>query len=56
VDLVRLHRLVAAGVLLAGMPAAAVLPPLGGVVVSLAALIAVEGTRYAPVRRSFRGD
>jgi hypothetical protein len=50
-------RLLAAGVLLAALPAAVVLPPLAGLaglVVILAALIVVETTRYAPVRRSLR--
>jgi low temperature requirement protein LtrA len=53
-----LPRLVTAGVLLAALPAAVVLPPLAGLaglVVILAALIVVETTRYAQVRRSLRG-
>ncbi|HEY3259040.1 MAG TPA: low temperature requirement protein A [Pseudonocardiaceae bacterium] len=53
-----LPRLVATCVLLAALPAAAVLPPLAGLaglVVIMAALIVVETTRYAPVRRSLRG-
>jgi low temperature requirement protein LtrA len=53
-----LPRLVAIGVLLAALPAAAVLPPLAGLaglVVILAALIVVETTRYAPTRRDLRG-
>jgi low temperature requirement protein LtrA len=51
-------RLLAAGVLLAALPAAVVLPPLvglAGLVLILAALIVVETTRYAPLRRSLRG-
>ena len=51
-------RLVAAGVLLAALPAAVVLPPLAGLaglVLILAALIVVETTRYAQTRRSLRG-
>jgi low temperature requirement protein LtrA len=53
-----LPRLVTMGVLLAALPAAVVLPPLAGLaglVLILAALIAVETTRYAQVRRSLRG-
>ena len=53
-----LPRLVAIGVLLAAMPAAIVLPPLvglAGLVLILAALIVVETTRYAQIRRSLRG-
>ena len=53
-----LPRLVAIGVLLAALPAAAVLPPLAGLaglVVILAALIVVETTRYAQTRRDLRG-
>ena len=53
-----LPRLVTAGVLLAALPATAVLPPLAGLaglVVILAALIVVETTRYAQIRRSLRG-
>jgi low temperature requirement protein LtrA len=53
-----LPRLVAIGVLLAGLPAAIVLPPLAGLaglVVILAALIVVETTRYAQIRGSLRG-
>jgi low temperature requirement protein LtrA len=52
-----LPRLVAIGVLLAGLPAAIVLPPLAGLaglVVILAALIVVETTRYAQIRGSLR--
>jgi ABC-type branched-subunit amino acid transport system permease subunit len=51
-------RLGAIGVLLAALPAAVVLPPLvglAGLVVILSALIVVETTHYAPVRRSLRG-
>jgi hypothetical protein len=50
--------LVAAGVLVAALPAAVVLPPLGGLaglVLILAALIVVETTRYAQIRRNLRG-
>jgi len=57
-NLLSLPRLVAAGVLLAALPAAVVLPPLvglAGLVVILAALIVVETTRYAQIRRSLRG-
>jgi low temperature requirement protein LtrA len=53
-----LPRLVAIGVFLAALPAAVVLPPLAGLaglVVILAALIVVETTRYAQIRRSLRG-
>jgi ABC-type branched-subunit amino acid transport system permease subunit len=53
-----LPRLVAIGALLAALPAAVVLPPLAGLaglVLILAALIVVETTKYAPVRRSLRG-
>ena len=53
-----LPRLVTIGVLLAAVPAAAVLPPLAGLaglVVILAALIGVETTRYAQTRRDLRG-
>jgi Bacterial low temperature requirement A protein (LtrA) len=53
-----LPRLVATGVLLVAVPAAVVLPPLvglAGVVLILAALIVVETTIYAPVRRNLRG-
>jgi low temperature requirement protein LtrA len=56
-NMLSLPRLVASGVLLAALPAAVVLPPLvglAGLVVILAALIAVETTRYAPIRRSLR--
>lgn len=52
-----LPRLVTIGVLLAALPAAAVLPPLAGlagVVVILAALIVVETTLYAQTRRTLR--
>jgi hypothetical protein len=51
-------RLVATGVLLAALPAAVVAPPLAGLaglVLILAALIVVEATRDAQVRRSLRG-
>jgi low temperature requirement protein LtrA len=51
-------RLVATGVLVAALPAAAVLPPLvglAGLVLILAVLIVVETTRYAQIRRSLRG-
>jgi low temperature requirement protein LtrA len=54
----RLPRLVTACVLLAALPAAVVLPPLvglAGLVLILAALIVVETSRYAQVRRSLRG-
>jgi hypothetical protein len=53
-----LPRLLATGVLLAALPAAVVLPPLvglAGLVLILAALIVVETTRYAQIRRSLRG-
>ena len=53
-----LPRLVTIGVLVAALPAAVVLPPLvglAGLVLILAALIVVETTRYAPVRRNLRG-
>jgi low temperature requirement protein LtrA len=53
-----LPRLVTACVLLAAVPAAVLLPPLvglAGLVLILAALIVVETTRYAQVRRSLRG-
>ena len=53
-----LPRLMAIGMLLAALPAAVVLPPLAGLaglVVILAALIAIETTRYAQIRRSLRG-
>jgi low temperature requirement protein LtrA len=52
-----LPRLVAICVFLAVLPAAVVLPPLAGLaglVVILAALIVVETTRYAQIRRSLR--
>ncbi|HSO55297.1 MAG TPA: low temperature requirement protein A, partial [Actinomycetes bacterium] len=52
-----LPRLVTSCVLLAPLPAAAVLPPLAGlagVVVILAALIVVETTLYAQTRRTLR--
>jgi hypothetical protein len=45
-------------VLLAALPAAVVLPPLvglAGLVLILAALIVVETTRYAQLRRDLRG-
>ena len=57
-NLLSLPRLVATGVLLAALPAAAVLPPLvgpTGLVVIMAALIGVETTRYAQIRRNLRG-
>jgi low temperature requirement protein LtrA len=57
-NLSSLPRLVATGVLLAAMPAAAVLPPLvglAGLVLIMAALIVVETTRYAQTRRDLRG-
>jgi low temperature requirement protein LtrA len=53
-----LPRLVTIGVLVAALPAAVVLPPLAGlagVVLVLAALIVVETTRYAQIRRDLRG-
>jgi low temperature requirement protein LtrA len=53
-----LPRLVAIGVLMAALPAAVVLPPLvglAGLMLILAALIAVETTRYAQLRRNLRG-
>jgi ABC-type dipeptide/oligopeptide/nickel transport system permease subunit len=53
-----LPRLLATGVLLAALPAAVVLPPLvglAGLVLILAALIVVETTRYARIRRNLRG-
>jgi low temperature requirement protein LtrA len=53
-----LPRLVTVCVLLAALPAAIVLPPLvglAGVVLILAALIVVETTRYAQIRRNLRG-
>ncbi|HEX2372804.1 MAG TPA: hypothetical protein VHO93_02370 [Actinomycetota bacterium] len=53
-----LPRLVTIGVLLAALPAAVLAPPLAGlagVVVILAALIVVETTRYAQIRRDLRG-
>jgi low temperature requirement protein LtrA len=52
-----LPRLVAICMFLAALPAAVVLPPLvglAGLVVILAALIVVETTRYAQIRRSLR--
>jgi low temperature requirement protein LtrA len=57
-NLLSLPRLLATGVLLAALPAAVVLPPLvglAGLVLILAALVVVETTRYAQVRRNFRG-
>jgi low temperature requirement protein LtrA len=57
-NLLSLPRLVATGVLLAALPAAAVLPPLvglTGLVLIMAALIVVETTRYAQIRRNLRG-
>jgi low temperature requirement protein LtrA len=53
-----LPRLVAIGVFLVALPAAAALPPLAGLaglVLILAALIVVETTRYAQARRDLRG-
>jgi hypothetical protein len=53
-----LPRLVATGVLVAALPAAVVSPPLAGptgLVLILAALIGVETTIDAPVRRDLRG-
>jgi low temperature requirement protein LtrA len=52
-----LDRIITAAVLLAVLPAAAWLPPLAGLaglVIILTSLIAVETTRYAPLRRSLR--
>jgi low temperature requirement protein LtrA len=52
-----LPRLVATGMLLAGLPAAVPLPPLvglTGLVLILAGLIVVETTRYAQTRRNLR--
>jgi hypothetical protein len=52
------RALCSTGVLLAAVPAAVVLPPLvglAGLVLILAALIIVETTRYAQIRRSLRG-
>jgi low temperature requirement protein LtrA len=57
-NLLSLPRLVTTGVLLAALPAAVVLPPLvglAGLVLILAALVVVETTRHAQVRRSLRG-
>jgi hypothetical protein len=57
-SMLSLPRLVATSVLLAALPAAVVLPPLAGMagaVVILAALIVVETTRYAQLRRDLRG-
>ena len=57
-NVLSLPRLVAAGVLLAALPAAVVLPPLvglAGLVLILAALIVVDTTRYAQIRRNLRG-
>jgi low temperature requirement protein LtrA len=57
-NLLSLPRLVTTGVMLAALPAAVVLPPLvglAGLVLILAALVVVETTRYAQVRRSLRG-
>jgi ABC-type branched-subunit amino acid transport system permease subunit len=57
-NLLSLPRLVATGVLLAALPAAVVLPPLvglAGLALILAALIVVETTRYAQIRRNLRG-
>jgi low temperature requirement protein LtrA len=53
-----LPRLVAIGVLVAAVPAAAVLPPLAGLaglVLVQAALMVVETTRYGETRRNLRG-
>jgi low temperature requirement protein LtrA len=53
-----LPRSVGIGLLLAALPAAAVLPGLvglAGLVLILAALIVVETTRYARARRDLRG-
>jgi hypothetical protein len=53
-----LPRLVATGVLVAALPAAVLAPPLvglAGLVLILAALIVVETTPYAQVRRDLRG-
>jgi hypothetical protein len=52
-----LPRLVATGMLLAGLPAAVALPSLvglTGLVLILAGLIVVETTRYAQTRRNLR--
>jgi low temperature requirement protein LtrA len=57
-NLLSLPLLVAAGVLLAALPAAVVLAPLvglAGLVLVLAALIVVETTRYGQIRRDLRG-
>ena len=57
-NVLSLPRLVATGVLLAALPAAVVLPPLvglAGLVLILAALIVVDTTRYAQIRRNHRG-
>jgi low temperature requirement protein LtrA len=57
-DTLSLPRLVTVGVLLAALPAAVALPPLAGLaglVLVLAALIVIETTRYAQVRRDLRG-
>ncbi|HEY6706094.1 MAG TPA: low temperature requirement protein A [Actinomycetota bacterium] len=54
-----LPRLVAAGVLVAALPAAIALPPLAGLaglVLILAALLVVETARYAQARRSLRNS
>ena len=54
---VSVARLVAIGVLLVALPAAVFLPPLAGlaaVMLILTALILVETTRYANVRRELR--
>jgi low temperature requirement protein LtrA len=54
-----LPPLLAACVLLVALPAAVLVPPLAGLaglVVILAALIVVETTRYAQIRRSLRGQ
>jgi low temperature requirement protein LtrA len=57
-DALSLPRLVATGVLVVALPAAVLVPPLvglAGLVLILAALIVVETTRYAQIRRSLRG-
>jgi low temperature requirement protein LtrA len=56
-DGLSLPRLTAVGVLLAVLPAAAYLPPLAGMavlVIILTCLIALETTRYAPLRHTLR--
>jgi low temperature requirement protein LtrA len=52
------HFPIVAGIVVAALPAAVVLPPLvglAGLVLILAALIVVETTRYAQIRRNLRG-